>query len=206
MIVVSGEPRSGTSLMMMVLRELGFSIAGQQWPPNTDHKHNPLGQWEIERTVMHGTRQPIKEDAIKMVTSGLLRTNKILIDKIIFCIRDPREIVESTKMSGKTTRIVELGLGDPDRCYRYYNKMISLLFFDMGPKDWEKVLVVDHHDMLTDSANMIEGVSDFLNVEPTLSALSVIKPHLYRARPKTKINKESEEWYNKLKEKIHGNV
>lgn len=31
-LVVTGDPRSGTSLMMQTLKALGVSVAGEEWP------------------------------------------------------------------------------------------------------------------------------------------------------------------------------
>ena len=70
MIVVTGEPRSGTSLMMRIIDSLGLEIAGEQYVgtkrPNRSKKRkeraeylNPEGFWEVPEVVSRG----IKTDA-----------------------------------------------------------------------------------------------------------------------------------------------
>ena len=123
--VVTGEPRSGTSLQMQSLHLLGVPVAGAT-DPNADDRPdrasseeyaqaaqthsqhmNPRGFYEVPGVVIHGTRDITKwkGQAIKIVTSGIwprtldngmeLGTPPELVDKYIFCIRHPLQIAES---------------------------------------------------------------------------------------------------------------
>jgi len=99
MTVVSGEPRSGTSLMMQTLALLGVPIIGDEYPGDAafraqlkaaeseEKRHqgmtqrmeraralNPRGFWEVSGVVMQGVRharEEFKGKAIKIVTHGL---------------------------------------------------------------------------------------------------------------------------------------
>ncbi len=101
MTVVSGEPRSGTSLMMQTLDLLGVPIVGDEYPGDAamqarlagaeggelDHRQtqltkrmqrsralNPRGFWEISGVVMQGVRHArddFKGKALKIITHGL---------------------------------------------------------------------------------------------------------------------------------------
>lgn len=107
MIVVSGEPRSGTSLMMQTLKHLGVPVVGNETnnPLNrvtdkdktpelsdeerkemkrrADHaqKMNPIGFYEIPGIVIRGVRGRVADKylgkAIKIVTSGLPRRSQM---------------------------------------------------------------------------------------------------------------------------------
>jgi len=101
MTVVSGEPRSGTSLMMQTLDLLGVPIVGDEYPGDaamaarvagaegaeSDHRQaqaakrmershalNPRGFWEVSGVVMQGVRHArddLKGKALKIITHGL---------------------------------------------------------------------------------------------------------------------------------------
>jgi len=101
MTVVSGEPRSGTSLMMQTLALLGVPIMGDEYPGDaamaarvaalkdteTNHQQaaftkrmersralNPRGFWEVSGVVMQGVRHArddFKGKALKIITHGL---------------------------------------------------------------------------------------------------------------------------------------
>ena len=101
MTVVSGEPRSGTSLMMQTLALLGVPIVGDEYPGDAamqarlagaegaelDHRQtqltkrmershalNPRGFWEVSGVVMQGVRHArddFKGKAVKIITHGL---------------------------------------------------------------------------------------------------------------------------------------
>ena len=46
MIIVTGMPRTGTSLIMQTLDRLGITVAGKPFPPGRNRSHNPKGFWE----------------------------------------------------------------------------------------------------------------------------------------------------------------
>lgn len=98
-IVVTGEPRSGTSLMMQTLKHLGVEVVGEMVSSSIEkrlknsseftederkevercfkhtQKMNPIGFYEIPGIVVRGVRGRVAEKykgkAIKIVTSGL---------------------------------------------------------------------------------------------------------------------------------------
>lgn len=91
---VIGEPRSGTSVTMLLLKELGVLLAGYKWPwegkefdpdiADRDRERieknfarirelNPQGFWEQPGVVMHGIRELPEEfdgKALKIISSG----------------------------------------------------------------------------------------------------------------------------------------
>jgi hypothetical protein len=90
--IVTGEPRSGTSMQMQSLHLLGVPVAGEKYlitdgklnrsdapkefkKASKEHHNNmnPRGFYEIPGVVIHGTRDisPWKGKAIKVVTSGI---------------------------------------------------------------------------------------------------------------------------------------
>lgn len=120
--IVSGEPRSGTSLMMQTLTLLGVPIWAADEESRfklpeelSEHakKLNPKGFFEtpfvsrginLEQIEKRLQDKPEKYEefkkllvehdghVIKIITGGLLHTSPFLIGKIIFCARNPRAI------------------------------------------------------------------------------------------------------------------
>jgi hypothetical protein len=214
MIIVSGQPRSGTSLQMMILRELGISIAGQKRPNDAKKENNPLGTWEVPKIVLNGLTknikegkvptilsEPITEDAIKLITVGLMCTDYSLIDKVIFCIRDPREICTSVlKIQDGNNAVVDIKT--PEDFYRDYNSVINLFFLKLEPHDWENILVVDYGMIQANPGEEVMRVADFVGKPITKSAIDIVKPELYRSEPHEVENEEAMNFYNKLMEGV----
>ena len=97
MIVITGEPRSGTSLMMRIINSLGLKIVGEKNPAKNKKvgkkrkeraKYlNPEGFWEVPQIVSRGikTKEQIeeyKDKIIKIITHGLSNSIKPAIDEI----------------------------------------------------------------------------------------------------------------------------
>ncbi|MCE9556690.1 MAG: hypothetical protein K8T91_25350, partial [Planctomycetes bacterium] len=105
-VVVTGDPRSGTSLMMQTLRALGVPVAGEEFPGDgrrgDDGKArarelNPGGFWEVPGVVMRGLSDPMPYlgQAIKIISPGVLRTPKENVFRYILCLRDPTSVAQS---------------------------------------------------------------------------------------------------------------
>jgi len=116
MIAVTGTPRSGTSVgMLNAASAMGgiVSIVGEKFPHNGKReerkKLNPSGFWEDTSYVMRGFSYNVrtaekfhslkneKDKVIKLIASGLVATDPQYIDKLIICLRDPAETVNSQK-------------------------------------------------------------------------------------------------------------
>ena len=121
-IVVTGEPRSGTSAMMNALRLIGQPIAGDRFPSapiagdaaraaarhDALVKLNPGGFYEVPGVVVRGLGQVdgLGAHAVKIISRGLLPgfnrrgptgTDPALIWKYVLCTRDPRHTAESQR-------------------------------------------------------------------------------------------------------------
>lgn len=122
-VIVTGVPRSGTSLQMQTLRLLGMEIVGDEFPQlksgrdeeslERSKQLNPKGFYEDHGAVMRGTqdKEKLQGKAIKIIVDGLperlvkhkdgeeieIGTSSEIIDdaKIILCLRDPMQVAES---------------------------------------------------------------------------------------------------------------
>jgi len=187
MIAVTGEPRSGTSLTMILCQALGLSLAGEQYIGD-DSSSNPDGVWEIPRIARNGLSKDmydgktslcpkITEDCIKLMSYALTSSAPSLFDKIIVCVRNPVEVVQSQRLCGYEPTNGELSLD-------YTQNMIVLLKW-LG--DCEKSFhVVDYNDMIKSPIWNITGLSSFLGAQSTNEELTkiarLVKPEYYRNR------------------------
>ena len=220
--VVSGEPRSGTSLMMQTLELLGVPVAGDKFPQEgrddaritemppgkerdraeaqqkarLDHakKMNPRGFYELPGIVMGGLRHmrdDLKGKAIKVVTNGLYErelpngraagTPLALVDKVIFCLRDPRHIAVSQKdLSGGVEVAAEgieqwVNMPRIASPLRYVRGVGNFLVWLADDRNWagmrDKLLVVDYEQMHSEPIKTITRVTDFLDLWPDTKQL-----------------------------------
>ena len=169
---------------------------------------NPEGYWEMSRVVKNGlskdmaagkvpslVSEPITEDVIKILSHGLQATHGDLIDKIIFCIRDPREVVTSQR------DIIYSTSNDSMRYMAYIEHTKSILSY-IEDEDWDIIKVVDFKDMHEKTEETIKGIASFLGKDVNSEALAVVRPDLYRSKPLAYYNKEADELYRQLRGRI----
>lgn len=200
MIVVSGEPRSGTSLQMLIIKKLGFEITGfRDSNYGKGRRFNPSGIWEIDGVPNHGLTKNlfmhnrIEGDVIKLTTFGLLNSDPSFINKLIYCIRDPREVIVSQRG--------QVGYTDDDWNWNEYITNIKQLLDKIEPNDWDHIHIVDYKDVISNRRGEVQLLADFLDVEFRQSAVSVIKTKYYRSKPKVAWNQEAKELYEILRSK-----
>jgi hypothetical protein len=185
LIVVSGLPRSGTSMMMRMLEAGGVPVWRDAARP-ADHQ-NPHGYFELERVKTlaedHDRRwlSQGRGRAVKIVSSlleHLPRTNNY---KVIFMERDLDEVLASqAKMLAHRGQRHE---GNDDALGRQYDlhlrKVKHLLSHDAA----FSTLVVSYLSALNDPTATAERVRQFverrLDVERMAAA---VDPRLYRNR------------------------
>ena len=99
MIVVTGAPRTGTSLVMQILGCLGLKLTGVDYHPSFGPKEFfPNGAWclptdEDEHGIID---HRYKGKAVKLFAGSLYQTESKLISKLIVCRRNLKDAVESS--------------------------------------------------------------------------------------------------------------
>ena len=209
--VVTGEPRSGTSLQMQSLHLLGVPVAGKAFPvaggkldrsavpaelkkASLQHSQrmNPRGFYEVPGVVMRGVRDitPWAGKAIKIITAGLwprtlangmeLGTPTALVDKYIFCVRDPKQIAVSQK--DLTDRSVLAPAEDgSDWALPQRGVSASVFIERSGPaliwmssqpqEELDKFLPVDFGEMVADPEPVLRRVMDHIERDCTAGQL-----------------------------------
>lgn len=182
--VVSGLPRSGTSLMMRMLAAGGI-------PPRTDEirgadEDNPAGYFEYE--PVKRTREDAgwipgtKGQAVKLVHVLLPDLPLQGSYRVVFMHRDLDEVIQSqNKMlqrHGKPSGELPIAA-----LKRHFTAQIQqcLAYLAAQPAHF-RLLEVDYNTLLTAPEGPLRTLSDFLDGLDTLSMRQVIDPTLYRNR------------------------
>ena len=183
--VVSGVPRSGTSMMMSMLDAGGIKplIDGIR----EKDEDNPKGYYEFERVKKLKEDQGWLDDAKGMVVKVI---SQLLLDlpaghqyKIIFMRRNINEILASQKqMLIRRGTFKEDGVKDEDM-----GKML-LMHVDQVMKkvhsqDFMGIIEVDYNQMLKDASQSITQINAFLGGDMDTKAMSdAIDQKVYRQR------------------------
>ena len=100
MIVVTGSARTGTSLMMRILKEIGFHVPAPKFPEQYGEKmdkYNPLGFYEIPEDQETGIQHhEYKGCAVKLFGYALDKTPRAYVSNIIVCRRNRAAAVKSS--------------------------------------------------------------------------------------------------------------
>jgi hypothetical protein len=194
LIVVSGEARSGTSMMMLIIKRLGFKIAGAKTFEESVPGFNPSGIWEVWGTPNTGLTKVVDADVIKIMTKGLVQSDPALITKIVYCIRDPREVIVSQRG--------QRGYKNDEHNWDAYLVNMANLFDNVSSTDWNQIHVVDYADMMKAPTIVVGSLALFLGVPPTTEAVLTPDPKYYRSK-KHKIpdNEYARAYYQKLRTK-----
>jgi hypothetical protein len=184
-IVVSGLPRSGTSMMMKMLEAGGLEIL-------TDHlreadANNPNGYYEFERVkrLKDGDFAWLPEavgKVVKIVTGLIMYLPPGFHYKVILMERDLPEVLSSQrKMLGR------LGKRDDeipdDRLTKIYQEHWKQVIAWLSRQSNVEVLYANYNEMVSDPAGSLTRIHTFLGREMKLEAMArVVDKQLYRER------------------------
>lgn len=184
-VVISGLPRSGTSMMMKMLEAGGlFAMTDSLRVPDAD---NPKGYYEFERVKQldKGDTSWLPEARGKVikVISALL---KYLPDnehyKVIFIRRNMSEILASQRKM-----LINRG-EDPDKMddaqmAMLFEKHVQQTEAWLADQPSFDTLYVHYSDILSDPVTQAQRISDFLGGRlDTEKMVEVVDPELYRNR------------------------
>ena len=182
-IVVSGLPRSGTSMMMKMLSEAGVSILSD-FVRESD-EDNIDGYYEDERVKnLHRENSWICEaesKAVKVVSNLLLHLPKEHYYSIIFMDRNIDEVLASQrKMLQRRNESQEV----PDSVMKnVYEKHLKEIKNWLQNQPNMKILYVNYNDTLVNPEKTAEKVSEFLQMELDVEKMmKTVNPQRYRQR------------------------
>jgi hypothetical protein len=181
-IVVSGLPRSGTSLMMQMLDRGGIpALTDHVRSPDTD---NPRGYYEFEAVKRTKEDSSWVADArgkvVKMVSSLLYDLPTTERYRIIFQRRDFDEMLESQE---KMLQRLNRPAVPRDSMKRSFQVHLDRLFTWLPEQKHLQVLEVSYNDVIQFPEREVQRIASFLDDMPsTDNMLQAIDPALYRNR------------------------
>lgn len=165
MIIVTGAPRTGTSMMMQTLRILGIPITGEDFSKINPFIGNVKGYWELpEEEISAGiSNNRYEGKAVKLFASGLFGTKEVLINKIIYCYRDEQETIASfLKLIKKVPIRMEPTIETAEKVVKA-NKELIETYLGVCTKP---VFRVYFTEMITEPERVISGLCSFLKIQP----------------------------------------
>ena len=184
-IVVSGLPRSGTSMMMKMLEAGGQSILTDNLREADDN--NPNGYYEFERVKQlpdgdYGWVNEAGGKVVKIVTGLIMNLPSDHKYKVIFMQRAMKEVLASQKkMLGR------LGQQDDkvedDKMKKIYQEHLKQVNLWISKQPNIEVLYVNYNTMLGNPIESLQKVDEFLGGEMDVDAMAgVVNKDLYRER------------------------
>ena len=176
MIVVTGSPGSGTSLMMQTLILLHYPVVGEVFAPGKPRELNQKGYWElpVDEEVKGINSSKYLGKAVKLLGVGLLKTNPELIDKVILCRRRLPECIDSAhryiQSTGKFWGLRDDQLTvDVAAAIVRINLRKSVNYLIKNGIEYKSVW---YEDMINKPEESVYGIAEFIGCVPQLTAMS----------------------------------
>lgn len=184
-IVVSGLPRSGTSLMMQMLSAGGMPVlTDAQRPADAS---NPRGYFEYAPVKrMHTGDTAWLGDAhgkaVKIVSALLTTLPTQYVYRIIFMQRPLDEVIQSQRAMRERLGTISDDF-DADRLMEDTVRHLQTIESWLAAQNWLSVLPVGYMDVLADPAAEAARVAAYTGKTLNVAAMAaVVDPTLYRER------------------------
>jgi tetratricopeptide (TPR) repeat protein len=160
-IVVSGLPRSGTSLMMQMLDKGGLDILSDN--NRAADESNPKGYFEYDPVMsIHKDNSWLdlaKDKSVKVVAPLLKFLDPKYRYKVIFMKRDLSEIVKSQrKMIGKDPETL------PTRLFEAYKKQLYVADVWKKKEPGVELIYIEYKDAINNTNEVLEKVKSFIDI------------------------------------------
>lgn len=183
-VVVSGLPRSGTSMMMKMLQAGGLAVVTDSIRSADDD--NPNGYFEFERVkqMTAGDRAWLDEaggKVVKVISALLEHLPSDRAYKVIFMEREIKEVLASQKKMldhrGETSTISDDEMAEQ---YRAHLKAVKPW---LARQPHMEVLYVGYNSMMSDPEPLCRRVIEFLDLLLDLEKMRAVpNAKLYRNR------------------------
>jgi hypothetical protein len=185
--IVSGLPRSGTSLLMQMLAAGGMQVLtdGQR----TADQHNPRGYFELEAVkhtrTDHSWLAQAEGKAVKVVHLLLPHLPVDRDYRVIFMQRDLLEIIASQRAMLQQQGRPTANLAD-SKLAEIFGNQLSQVRQWLSQNANSRVLELQHRDVIETPLIAAEQIANFLGggLDPKRMAAAV-EPGLYRQRRKS---------------------
>lgn len=185
LIIVSGLPRSGTSLVMQMLEIGGIPILKDS--ERLPDEHNPYGYFEyqpinnLNETTDISYLQKYKGYAIKIVSPILAKITFSFPAKVIFLKRPLPEVIISQQKMAQKRNGIQITSVDTNHLLIIFEKHIRQTINSLYQNPNLKVLEVNFPEIFSNPKYIIDSINTFLDGNLDINKMyTVINPELYR--------------------------
>jgi hypothetical protein len=183
-VVVSGLPRSGTSMMMKMLSEGGLhTVVDNLREADED---NPNGYFEIEdvKALKDGQSKWIYDargKVVKVISYLLEFLPEDLTYDVIFMDREIHEVLASQKkMLERRNEVSTISDEDMEKQYREHLKAVK---YWLPRRPNMRVMYVKYNEMVKSPETLVPAIINFLEIPLNAEAMKAVpNPSLYRNR------------------------
>lgn len=182
--IVSGLPRSGTSLMMQMLVAGGMTaLSDGERQADID---NPKGYLEWERIKQLPKDPTLIGEAegkvVKVISQLLLSLPLTYVYRIVFMQRPLAEVLKSQEQMLQRRGTADPSVNSSDMTRAFQNHLYEVNTWLNGKPNFE-VLRVQYHHLLNEGHETCQRISTFLNLPLNMEAmLAQVDQSLYRNR------------------------
>jgi len=186
LIVVTGLPRSGTSMLMQMLAAGGMSVLSDGL--READEDNPRGYFELERVknLLRDSKWLLEArgKVVKIVAPLLAGLPRELACRVILSERDLEEVLDSQeRMLVHRSRPVALTPERRRMLKDEYTRTLGRVKAMLSARPNTQLLVVEHSDVISDSSAAAERINHFLGGGLNGAKMAAaIDPALHRIR------------------------
>jgi broad-specificity NMP kinase len=182
--VVSGLPRSGTSMMMKMLEAGGMEVLTDKI--RTPDEDNPKGYYEFERVKKlpedQAWLQEAKGRVVKIISRLLLHLPPQYAYKVIFMRREMGEILASQNQM-LMRRGKPVGTISDEKMAELFQKHLREVEAWMEKQPTMDVIYVSYNEVLENPVQHIEQINQFLGASLDVNKMvAVVDKALHRQR------------------------
>lgn len=181
--IVSGLPRSGTSMMMQMLEQGGVTLLTDEKRQADDH--NPRGYFEFNAVKSLGRSDSewlmsAKGKAVKIIAQLLEHLPVTAHYRIIFMERAMDEVIESQRHMLQKRQQAD---SDPADLSASYSRQLEKIQQFIKQQPNMELLRVNHGKTITQPAQAASFIKAFLDIDFNCSAAAaMVEPKLHRTR------------------------
>jgi hypothetical protein len=182
--IVSGLPRSGTSMMMQMLRSGGMEVVTDEL--RKADEDNPKGYFELEQVKKlkenHSWLNECSGKAVKIISMLLFDLPSTHHYKIIFMQREIEELLASQKLMLQRRGEKGAGVGDKEMARKFGEHLKQV-------EDWIahqsniEVLYIKYNEVIADPLHYSKVLNNFLGEDLNEKNMAeAVEETLYRQR------------------------
>ncbi len=181
-VIVSGLPRSGTSMMMQMLKDAGVEILADE--KRKADRNNPKGYLELQAVKKldkdNSCLENVEGKAVKVISHLLEYLPEDKNYKIIFMDRNMDEIIQSQQ------KMLKKELNDfPPEVVNAFKKEIKNVELWVEENDNIEMIRINYSDVIREPEERVQKILDFLDLDLNKRKMvEVVDPDLYRNRAK----------------------